>query len=257
MTKITTIFILLLSTLSYAQENAFKSGEWFKFHIHYGVFTASYATVQLQEKTFNGHDVFHVTAHGKSTGLLSLFFKVNDKYQSYFDVKTGNPYRFIRKINEGGYKKNIEIAFNNQNHTAIVNDKKHKVTTTHSIKKKSQDMISAFYYLRNNVDTTKLIVGEEIKIDMFFDKENYDFKMKFLGREILKTKFGKVSCLKFRPYVQSGRVFKEQESLSVWISDDQNKIPIRIQADLAVGSLKADLVAYKGLKKSFKIIVSQ
>jgi hypothetical protein len=91
---------------------------------------------------------------------------------------------------------------------------------------------------------------------MFFDKENFDFKLKFLGREIIDTKFGKVASLKFRPYVQSGRVFKEQESLTVWISDDKNKIPVRLQADLAVGSIKADLEAYKGLKNSFKIIVN-
>jgi len=80
--------------------------------------------------------------------------------------------------------------------------------------------------------------------------------LKFLGRELVETKFGKVASLKFRPYVQSGRVFKEKESLTVWISDDKNKVPIRLQADLAVGSIKADLEAYKGLKHSFKIIVN-
>ena len=117
-------------------------------------------------------------------------------------------------------------------------------------------MMSAFYYLRNNVDTKNLAVGEEFSINMFFDKENFDFKLKFLGRETVNTKFGNVPSLKFRPYVQSGRVFKEQESLTVWISDDENKIPLRLQADLVVGSIKADLEAYKGLKKSFRIVVN-
>jgi len=68
-----------------------------------------------------------------------------------------------------------------------------------------------------------------------------------LGKEVIKTKFGKVKSLKFRPLVQKGRVFKEQESLTIWISDDQNKIPLRIKATLKVGSLRADLTRFKGL----------
>jgi hypothetical protein len=92
---------------------------------------------------------------------------------------------------------------------------------------------------------------------MFFDDETTKFKLKFVGREDIKTKFGKVSCMIFKPYVQAGRVFKEEESLTVWISDDDNKIPIRLKASLAVGSIKADLEAFKGLKHSFKVKVEK
>jgi hypothetical protein len=88
---------------------------------------------------------------------------------------------------------------------------------------------------------------------LFFDDETTKFKLKFIGRENIKTKFGTIATMIFRPLVQSGRVFKEQESVTVWISDDENKIPIRIQASLAVGSIKADLEAYKGLKHTFKV----
>ena len=137
---------------------------------------------------------------------------------------------------------------------AIVHDKEKDRKTTHDFKMNTQDMVSSFYYLRNKVDATKLKVGEEVNINMFFDKENFGFKLKFLGREVLKTKFGKVPSLKFRPIVQSGRVFEEEESLTVWVSDDKNKVPLRIKADLAVGSLKADLDAYKGLKHPFKMV---
>ena len=88
---------------------------------------------------------------------------------------------------------------------------------------------------------------------MFFDDEITKFKLKFLGREDIDTKFGTVPTMIFRPLVQSGRVFKEEESLTVWISDDDNKIPVRIKANLAVGSIKADLDGFKGLRNSFKI----
>jgi hypothetical protein len=117
-------------------------------------------------------------------------------------------------------------------------------------------MVSAFYYLRNRLDTESISEGEFVEMNMFFDRENYNFRLKFLGRETLKTSFGNVPCLVFRPYVESGRVFKERESLTVWVSDDKNKMPLLIKADLAVGSLKATLIQYKGLKHSFKIIAN-
>ncbi|NQY07095.1 MAG: DUF3108 domain-containing protein, partial [Flavobacteriaceae bacterium] len=198
-TLIIFLFSLTAGESPVPQNNAFKTGEWFKFRIHYGIFNASYATLKVHETKYEGKDVFHVVGKGKSTGLLDLFFKVDDNYQTYFDKEDGKPYRFIRKINEGGHTKNIEILFDHQNQKALVKDKKRKRESTHNIEGKVQDMLSAYYYLRNNIDATKLKKGDEVKMKMFFDKENYNFKLKFLGRETLKTKFGKVPCLKFRP----------------------------------------------------------
>jgi hypothetical protein len=256
MKKLLLISVFFLSFQTNAQESVFDSGEWFKFRIHYGFFTASYATMEVLDSKVSGEEMYHIKGRGKSTGLLSLFFKVDDDYQTYINKKTGAPSKFIRKIDEGGHTKDIKIDFNHDTKIALVNDIKHNTKSSHIIKTGTQDMMSAFYYLRNHVDINNLTIGKEFTINMFFDKENFDFKLKFLGREIIDTKFGKVASLKFRPYVQSGRVFKEQESLTVWISDDKNKIPVRLQADLAVGSIKADLEAYKGLKNSFKIIVN-
>lgn len=248
----------LLTTLAFTSaskpssiEPAYKSGEWFKFRIHYGVFNASYATLGVKNEMLNGKKVYHLKGKGESTGLMHLFFKVDDRYESYVDRIDGKPYRFIRDIDEGGHTKDIQIDFDHKAHKATVNNKKHKEITTMDIKPGTQDMISSFYYLRNLVDTDNITPGDEFILPMFFDKENYDFKMKFLEREVVKTKFGKIKALKFRPYVQSGRVFEEEESLTVWISDDQNKIPLKIQAKLAVGSLTADLDAFKGLTHSF------
>ncbi len=249
------LLTLAISFASFSQESTFDSGEWFKFRIHYGIFTASYATMSINDDYIDGKQVYHIKGRGKSTGLLSLFFKVDDDYQTFINKKTNEPLKFIRKIDEGGHTKDIQINFDHEQKRAYVNDRKHHSETIHKIRTGTQDMMSAFYYLRNNVDSKSLINGQEFKINMFFDNENFDFKLKFLGREFVETKFGKVASLKFRPYVQSGRVFKEKESLTVWISDDKNKIPLRLQADLAVGSIKADLEAYKGLKHSFKIVV--
>ncbi|MES2486812.1 MAG: DUF3108 domain-containing protein [Bacteroidota bacterium] len=234
-------------------QDAFKTGEYFKFRIHYGIVNAGYATLELKDAVIKNKKVFHVVGRGVTTGMTKFFFKVEDVYESYFDKETGKPYQFIRKINEGGYTKNQEGFFDQAKNTVLVKDYKNKTQKTISVTENVQDIVSTFYYLRNNPQIGKMKVGESITIDMFFDDEVTKFKLKYLGKEDLKTEFGTVSTLMFRPLVQSGRVFKEEESLTVWISDDDNRIPLRIKASLAVGSLKADLEEYKGLAHPFKV----
>ncbi len=246
------------SIVAMAQENntAFKPGEWLKFRVHYGFINASYATLQVNSDSIKGVPVYHVVGKGKTAGFASLFFKVDDTFESYFSKKEGKPYKFIRKTNEGGYTKDIEVNFDYEKDMAILNDKKVNKKFNFTIQNEIQDLISAFYYLRNSYDPKALVEGESIELDMLYDDDGiFKFKLKYLGKQILRTKYGKVECLKFRPYVQSGRVFKEQESLSLWVSNDLNKIPIRIKAELAVGSIKADLDGYNGLKNQFKIII--
>ena len=235
---------------------AFKSGEWLKFRIHYGILNASFATLHLTKDTLDNTPVYHVVGKGKTTGFASIFFKVDDTYESYFDIEDGKPYRFIRKIDEGGYTRDQEINFNYATEQAILNDKKKNKKFKFDLEDSIQDLISAFYYLRNNFTSEDLVEGESIELKMLFDDDGvFKFKLKYLGTEVLKTKYGRVECLKFRPYVQSGRVFKEQASLTMWVSNDLNKIPIRVKADLVVGSIKADLDGYNGLKNQFKIIM--
>lgn len=252
------VFILLLvaTTPILAQTpQAFEAGEWLKFRIHYGWFNASYATLEIKETTFRSQSAFHIVGKGKSTGLLDLFFKVDDTYETYISKKTRLPIRFKRKINEGGYKKDNVIDFDQENNKAVVHNKIKNTTEVFTTKEYVQDMLSALYYLRNEIEGKSFEVGDTIVINMFFDNENYKFVSKFLGRETVKSKFGKIACLKFRPFVQAGRVFKEKESLTFWISADKNHVPIKIKAELAVGSLEADLEAFKGLKHSFEVVV--
>lgn len=251
-----TFIILFISTTKLFSQQAFEAGEWFKFRIHYGLFNASYATLQVDETNLNNKPVYHVKGHGKSTGLLGLFFKVDDNYQTYIDQKTGKPYKFIRKIYEGGYTKDLEIDFDHGANKAHVHNKETNNRQSYWVPDNVHDMLSAFYYIRNQINGRDLKPGDEMSLKMFIDDENTDFKLVFLGREVIKTKFGKVATLKFRPYVLAGRVFKEKESLTFWVSDDKNKIPVKIEADLAVGSLDADLEAYKGLKHQFSIIMN-
>ncbi len=251
------IATFLIFQISFSQEeSAFQSGEWFRFEMSYsGFLKAGNATLALRDYEYNGKPVHHVIGRGWTTGMIKFFFKVRDRYESYIDKVTGSPYKFIRDIDEGGHKKNIEIEFDHINNKAHVHNKKRKTNKVITTEPNIQDMVSTYYYLRNKIDAKNLKVGDEVKVNMFFDEENYGFKLKYLGEELIKTQFGKVKTLKFRPYVMAGRVFKEEESLTLWVSNDQNKVPLRIKADLAVGSLRADLDAFKGLKYPFEIHV--
>lgn len=235
------------------EEVTFKSGEWLKYRMHYGLINAGYATVKITEVNDNNKEAFHVVGKGWTTGIVKVFFKVEDEYQTYFYKDSSEPYHFVRRVDEGGYIISRDVYFDDENNTALIRDHKKDLEKTVEIGE-VQDMISSFYYLRG-MDLTGMKVNEEISIDMFFDYETFGFKLKFLGEEILDTKFGDIKCLKFRPLVQSGRVFKEDESLTVWVTADKNKIPIRIKAELAVGSLKADLEEFKGLANPFNIII--
>ena len=248
------IIILGLAVPNAQSESSFQSGEWLKFKLNYsGWVKAGNATLEVNQATFKNRAVCHVIGKGWTTGAIKWFFKVNDHYESYFDKASGRPYKFIRDINEGGHVKNRVIEFDYEKKTALVNDLRHKTKTIIPISSDIQDMVSAYYYLRDHYDTETIKVGHTVKLNMFFDNEIFGFKLKFLGRETIGTQFGNINCLKFRPYVMAGRVFHEEESVTLWVSADKNKIPIKIKADLRVGSLRSDLVAFKGLKHPFEI----
>ena len=248
------LLLFVLGCLTLKAQNktqAYQGSEWLKYRIHYGLLNAGYAELELEDSSKSSKE-FHVVGKGKTTGMVSVFFKVKDQYESYFSKESQHPRYAIRRVDEGGYIINRDLYF--EQGMAITQDfKKNTIDTVAAVD--VYDLLSAFYKLRNQ-DFSKVSDGEEIDLKLFFDREVFSFKLKVLGREVMRTKFGKVKAIKLRPLVQSGRVFKEQESLTLWISDDQNKIPLRIKAELAVGSLKADLDAYKGLNNAFNIIVN-
>ena len=253
------IVLLLASflfTTSFSQEKKqlFKSGELLRYKMSYsGFLKAGTAKLQLEEVDLNGKKVFHATGLGETSTVIGWFFKVRDIYESYFDTNKVIPYLFKRNVNEGGYTIKRDTKFNQETKIATVED--YKYNTVKEVPFENvQDMISAFYFLRT-IDVDSIKTGDEIDLNMFFDSKTFAFKLRFLGTEIIQTTFGKIKTLKLRPIVQSGRIFKESESVTIWVTADDNKIPIKLKASLAVGSLRAELKAFKGLANSFTIII--
>jgi len=249
------LFLFASFQTSWSQDtSSFQAGEWLKFKLSYsGWMKAGNATLEISENTYKNKPVYKVVGKGWTTGAVKWFFNVEDHYESHFDKVTGQPYKFVRNINEGGYTKNRIVDFDHVQNKALINDLKEHTNSTVDIEKNIQDLVSAYYYLRNNYNTETIQKGSVVELNIFFDSETFLFKLKYLGRETIQTKFGKIKCIKFRPYVMAGRVFKEEESLTLWVTADKNKVPMKIKADLRVGSLRADLEALKGLKHPFKI----
>lgn len=225
------------------ENNAFKAGEVLKYRLHYGVLNAGVAQLEVKkmDRKIAGREVYHIVGSGKSIGAFDWFFKVRDRYETYLDVDGVFPWLFVRDINEGGYKKQQTYTFA-QNKQKVDNGKGQTFETPSGI----QDMLSSFYYARS-IDYTKAKEGEIFTVWSFVDDEIWPLKIRFLKRETIKIGGKKYKAMKFCPVVQEGRLFEDEDDVSVWISDDENKIPLLAQGKVLIGSIKFELTSAKGL----------
>jgi hypothetical protein len=241
--------IFIFSALS-AQFDNINAGETISFRIHYGFITAGNATLSTTKTSYNGQPAFYVRGVGKTSGAAKAFFKVEDVYESYISAKQ-EPLFYVRNVSEGSYTQHLQSTFNTNNNTLVLVDKKHTDRPAKTVKVPNdvQDILSCFYYLRS-VDNLK--VGTVLKMSVWIDDELFPFQLKVVGTEKISTKFGKVNCLKIIPSVMSGRVFKAKEGVTMWVTNDQNRVPVLIKAELAVGSLKASIDSYTNVKYPIK-----
>ncbi len=235
------------------RNNSFLAGESITFKVFYtvaGMYVgAGEAVFTSALESFNNKPVYHIVGEGKTFSFYDNFFKVRDRYETYIDTATLQPYKFIRNIYEGGYKKYENVTFNKVTNTAVTNDGVFKVPTC------VQDVLSSIYYARNiNFDAYK--PGDKIPFTLFLDKELFSMYIRYLGKETIKTKYGKFRAIKFKPLLIKGTIFEGGEKMTVWISDDKNKIPVRIESPISVGSVKVDMMSYKNLRHPLSSLIS-
>lgn len=224
---------------------AFQVGEYLKYRVHYGIVDAGVAELRVQKMTVkNGRPSYHIVGTGKSVGMFNWFFKVRDRYETYLDKEAMMPWEFIRDVEEGGHEIKRHIYFNQYEQKAKDVKKSDK---EYDVPANVQDILSAFYYARS-ADYSNLKKGDMIEINTFVDHEVFPLNLKFDGYETIKTKFGEIYTMRFLPVVQKGRIFKEEDGVFFWITADANHVPVRVESELAVGSIKMDLIEYKGLK---------
>lgn len=225
------------------EHHAFRAGEKTRYLVHYGIIDAGYADLEIKEhdKKIQGREMLHIVGTGESQGMVDFFFHVEDKYETILDKESVFPWQFIRNIHEGGY--NCKQNYKFYQHQSKVETQKGKV---HDVPVGIQDMLSAAFYART-LDLKSLKKGDVVTVPTFVDDEIFYLKIRYGGVQTVEIKSGKYRCMKFNPVIQTGRLFNAEEDMDVWISDDENKLPIMCEAKILVGSVKVELVEYSGL----------
>lgn len=227
------------------KNTAFSSGETVQMTVFYSALGAyigaGEATFTTNLERYNGKPVYHAVGVGKTYPFFDNFFKVRDRYESYIDTATLNPYKFIRNVEEGGTKIYNNVTFNQSSNTAVSTNGVFKISDC------LQDVVSAVYYARN-IDFNKYKKGDKIPFDMFLDDEVYHLYIRYLGREKIKTKYGKFRAIKFSPLLIKGTIFQGGEKMVAWVSDDPNHLLLRVESPIVVGSVKVDMMGYKNLR---------
>jgi len=235
------------------KNTAFKEGEVITMKVFYnsmGIYIgAGEATFTSSLERFNGKTVYHCVGEGKSYSFFDNFFKVRDRYETYIDTANLFPVKFIRNVDEGGYKIYNNVTFNHTAGTAVSTNGVFK--TPNCI----QDVVSSIYYARNiNFDQYK--VGDKIPFDMFLDDEVNHLYIRYLGKEIIKTRYGKFKAIKFKPLLIKGTMFEGGEKMTAWVSDDPNHLVLRVESPIIVGTIKVDMYGYKNLRYPLTSLLS-
>lgn len=233
---------------------SFQVNEEVTFTVYYAVagvyVNAGTATFTSKLEKINNRTVYHVTGEGKTNSSYDWIYKVRDKYETYIDTATMQPLKFVRNVNEGGYKIYQNITFNKTANTAIATDGVFKVPAC------VQDVVSAMYYARN-IDFSKLRPDDKIPFSMFLDNEVYNMYIRYVGKEEIKTKYGKFKAIKIKPLLLKGQIFEGGEKMTVWVTDDKNHIPIRVESPLVVGKVKIDMMGHSNLRHPLTSLIKR
>lgn len=255
------LFIFVAFSVSLTADNdfcgvqniSFTGNEQVNFKIFYNVIglyvDAGNASFTVSNAKVNNKPVYHIVGLGTSNPSYDWIFKVRDKYETYIDTATLKPYRFVRHVEEGSFRKDELVQFNHDEKKATTPKGSFNVPTC------IQDVLSAVYYARN-IDFSKRTIGEKIPFSMFIDDAVHNLYIRYLGKEVIKTRYGIFNAIKFKPMLISGTVFKGGELMTVWVSDDGNHLPLRIESPISVGSVKVDMVKFKNLRFPFDALIT-
>ena len=234
-----------------SDNNSFQDGEHIVYKIYYNWNFVWVSAGEVDFKITEKEDVYLVEATGKTYKSYDIFFKVRDYYKTIIDKETLLPIEFERTIQEGGYRFYNKIEFNQKEKTAI----SYTGRTREDVKAKiypldncMHDVLSTVYFLRNLSFSTLKSEGK-VPVEMFMDDEVYPIQITYLGEEEKDIKgLGNIETIKISPALIAGMVFSEDSQMDVWVSNDDNKVPLVIESPISVGSIQAILKEHNGLK---------
>ena len=264
----TCLIVLFSSFLSESQKaepviskmTSFGKGEELEYRVNFGFFTVGKAITRIDQKVhnINSRPCYKIDAWGETSSWISWVTRVKDNWGGYLDTSNLIPHVGYRKIEEGGYKKTEVTTYDHVKHKALVKVMNKETgiygePETYDIPKNGRDLVSGFMYLRV-VDFTKVKKGDTVTIQGFYEDTAYKLMILYKGKEIIHTKIGKIPCYKLVPLIPDNKLFDGENSITVWLSEDENKIPVKMQAKMFVGHTGLELTSFKGLRNQLKVI---
>lgn len=236
---------------------AFKKGEHLVYRVYYdailtGKVTAGHVTFSVLDTTrvIHGRNTHHIQVLGKTSGAFRLFYKVDDRYETYLDEELLIPRFFVRRVSEGGYTVRQNVTFHQEQRRATFHDLKSNRTRIIRTPDDIHDVVSMVYYART-LDLSNAKTGDMFHFNFIIDDTIYNSSMEILGRETIRTSMGRVNCIKIKPHLITGNVFDDSNSMDLYVSDDRNKLPILMQTGVIVGNVKMELTSYSNLENPF------
>lgn len=240
-------------------KQAFQRGEKLRFSLYYhskatGNISAGELVSEVKPNYvyIQNNPNYHIVMEGKTKGAFNWFFKVRDRFESYIDEKHLVPSVFKKKIREGDYETQRIVRFNQDSGTIAYHNLKNGFKGTVNTSLKVQDLVSSLYYIRN-WDFSSAYSGQTYYLDIFLDDSIHHIQFEYFGIATVKTKLGEFECLKFKPKVVTGGLFGEENPLTIYVSNDQNHLPILAHSKVMVGSVRMELIEYQGLSHQLAI----
>jgi hypothetical protein len=245
-------------------ELAFQAGERMDFILHYrlGAMNADVgtATVGLDSLTFNGQKAFRCTVSGRTTKFFDVFFKVREYFESVFTREGLRPLKFVRDTHEGGYEARNTYLYRWDVPEPVI------AAEVYTSKMGQQSMelpltpctydLPALFFFARNMDIENVEPGKKYPMTFAIDEEVYNVYFILYGRETIKVKgLGTVKTIKFAAKLLEGEVFKGEEDMTIWISDDENRLPVYFEAPLRVGVAAGRMSGCEGLKHPFTSLI--
>ncbi len=253
--KIKTIIAAFLS-LSFVQDNyrevkneSFQAGEHFEYKVKFGILTIGTANVDVDEKiyTVNNRPCYKINVLGRTAGITDIF-RVKNTYRSYVDTLAILPQKFIYSAREREYKRDQSFSFDHAGNKVTRFEKEE--ATNYKVPDNIQDVISGYYFLRT-IDFSRLQSGQVISTPLFFDDDLYNMTVKYNGTGKINTRFGKINVIKLNPVLPKNKLFEGENAIRVWVSNDKNRVPVKIEVDFSVGTAVMELRSYNGARYPF------
>ena len=242
------------------RNTSFGTGEELEYRVNFGIFTVGHALTRIDNKVYSlkSRPCYKIDAYGATSGLLSFLSKVDDQWGAYVDTAALVTHVSYRKLREGPFRRDEVVTFDHENQKAEVKVMNKETGIYDNVKyypveRNVRDIVAGFMYLRV-IDFSKRKKGDTISVKGFFEDTSYILKIIYGGKEKVNSHVGKIMCHKIIPIVPDNKLFNGENSVTAWFSDDGNRIPVKIQAKMFIGSTGLELTSFKGLRNQLKII---